>query len=83
MNSSPGIRSRGFIEMALSPLLLLILLYGLYTVLRVFFGVFTYAIIFSVSMAGLFLIAFIALPFIYIISIYNLGNFPVVILPII
>ena len=89
MNSSPGIRSRGFIEMALSLLLLLVLLYGLYTVLSVFFGVFTYAIIFSVSMAGLFeslarflknkrkwaafiyallLIAFIALPFIYIIS---------------
>ena len=87
MNSSPGIRSKGFIEMALSLLLLLVLLYGLYTVLSVFFGVFTYAIIFSVAMAGLFeslarflknkrkwaafiyallLIAFIALPSIYI-----------------
>src|SRR5436309_1127399 len=54
MISSPGINPRGFIEAALALLLLLVLLFDLYIVLSVFFGVFTYAIIFSVSFAGLF-----------------------------
>lgn len=54
MNSLPVSKSRGFIETALALLLLLILLFDLYTVLSVFFGVFTYAIIFSVSFAKLF-----------------------------
>ena len=51
MTSSPGFKSRGFIETALALLLLLLLLYNLYTVISVFLGVFTYAIIFSVALA--------------------------------
>ncbi len=47
-------KPRGFIEMALALLLLFVLLFDLYTVMSIFFGVFTYAIIFSVSMANLF-----------------------------
>jgi predicted PurR-regulated permease PerM len=54
MNTLIQGKSRGFIETALALLLLLILLFDLYTVLSVFFGVFTYAIIFSVSFAKLF-----------------------------
>jgi predicted PurR-regulated permease PerM len=54
MNSLLPGKPRGFIETALALLLLLILLFDLYTVLSVFFGVFTYAIIFSVSFAKLF-----------------------------
>ena len=54
MNSPLQNKSRGFIETSLALLLLLILLFNLYTVLSVFLGVFTYAIIFSVSFAGLF-----------------------------
>jgi predicted PurR-regulated permease PerM len=54
MNSLLQNKPRGFIETALAFLLLLILLFNLYTVLSVFFGVFTYAIIFAVSFAGLF-----------------------------
>jgi predicted PurR-regulated permease PerM len=50
MNSAVQGKSRGFIETALALLLLLILLFDLYTVLSVFFGVFTYAIIFSASL---------------------------------
>ena len=92
MNSLTQGKPRGFIESALALLLLLILLFNLYTVLSVFLGVFTYAIIFSVSFAKLFerlarlfknkrklaafiyallLIAIIALPFIYIISVLS------------
>jgi len=51
MNTILQGKSRGFIETALTLILLLILLFDLYTVLSVFFGVFTYAIIFSVSLA--------------------------------
>ena len=54
MNSLLQGKPRGVIETALALLLLLILLFGLYTVLSVFFGVFTYAIIFSVSFFKLF-----------------------------
>jgi predicted PurR-regulated permease PerM len=54
MNALLQGKSRGFIETALAFLLLLILLFDLYTVISVFFGVFTYAIIFSVSLAKLF-----------------------------
>lgn len=54
MASSPGFKSRGFIETALALLLLLLLLYNLYTVISVFLGVFTYAIIFSVALAKSF-----------------------------
>ena len=54
MNALLQGKSRGFIETALAFLLLLVLLFDLYTVLSVFFGVFTYAIIFSVSLAKLF-----------------------------
>ncbi len=46
--------ARRVIETALALLFLLILLFDLYVVLSVFFGVFTYAIIFSVALAGLF-----------------------------
>ncbi len=51
MNTTFLGRSRGFIETALTLILLLILLFDLYIVLSIFFGVFTYAIIFSVSLA--------------------------------
>jgi predicted PurR-regulated permease PerM len=51
MNSILQTRPRGFIETALALLLLLALLFDLYKVLGVFAGVFTYAIIFSVSLA--------------------------------
>jgi len=54
MNTFLQGKPRGFIESALALLLLLILLFDLYTVLSVFFGVFTYAIIFSVSFAKVF-----------------------------
>jgi len=54
MNSPLQSKPRGVIETTLSLLLLLLLLFDLYTVLSVFFGVFTYAIIFSVSLYGLF-----------------------------
>ena len=54
MNTILQGKTRGFIETALALLLLLILLFDLFTVLSVFFGVFTYAIIFSVSFAKLF-----------------------------
>src|SRR6478735_8395639 len=54
MNSIPPTKSKGFIETALALLLLFILLLELYNVLGVFAGVFTYAIIFSVSFTGLF-----------------------------
>jgi predicted PurR-regulated permease PerM len=54
MNAALQNKSRGVIETALALLLLLILLFDLYKVLGVFAGVFTYAIIFSVSFAGLF-----------------------------
>jgi predicted PurR-regulated permease PerM len=52
----PGLKNRftGVIETSLALLLLLILLFDLYQVLGVFAGVLTYAIIFSVSFAGLF-----------------------------
>lgn len=52
MNTIVSVKPRGFIEMALALLLLLILLFDLYTVLSIFFGIFTYAIIFSVSLAN-------------------------------
>lgn len=54
MNSLIQGKPRGVIETALAFLLLLVLLFDLYTVLSVFFGVFTYAIIFSVSLAKSF-----------------------------
>lgn len=44
--------SRGIIETILVLLLLLALLFALYDVLKVFFGVFTFALIFSVSFAA-------------------------------
>ena len=47
-------RPRGLTESALALLFLFVLLFDLYTVMSVFFGVFTYAIIFSISFAGLF-----------------------------
>ena len=54
MISLPQTKPRGFIETALALLLLLLLLFDLYLVLSVFFGVFTYAIIFAVSFSDLF-----------------------------
>ncbi|MCW3119334.1 MAG: family transporter [Chitinophagaceae bacterium] len=51
MNSPVPTSSRTFIETVLVLLLLLALMFALYDVLRVFFGVFTYALIFSVSFA--------------------------------
>jgi predicted PurR-regulated permease PerM len=51
MNTLTTSKPRGFIESALALLLLLMLLFGLLRVLSVFFGVFTYAIIFSVALA--------------------------------
>ena len=54
MNSLPAIKPRGFIETAVALLLLLALLLNLYNVLGVFTGVFTYAVILSVSFAGTF-----------------------------
>ena len=54
MNNIVSGKPRGFIEMALTLLLLFILLFDLYTVMSLFLGVFTYAIIFSVSLASLF-----------------------------
>jgi predicted PurR-regulated permease PerM len=54
MNDLPISKPRGFMETALAFLLLLVLLSSLYTVLSVFFGVFAYAIIFSVSFTKLF-----------------------------
>src|SRR5215203_1608187 len=54
MNTIISTKSRGFIESALALILLLLLLFELTRVLGVFAGVFTYAIIFSVSFAGLF-----------------------------
>jgi predicted PurR-regulated permease PerM len=54
MNPATHTTSRNLIETILVLLLLLALLYALYDVLRVFFGVFTFAIIFSVSFARLF-----------------------------
>lgn len=54
MNNILQGKTRGVIETSLALLLLLLLLFDLYTVLSAFFGVFTYAIIFSVSFAGLF-----------------------------
>ncbi len=45
---------RGYIEAVLLTLLLLLLLYSLYEVTRVFFGVFTFSVIFAVSFAKLF-----------------------------
>ena len=54
MNTQLKAPGRGQIETGLAFLLLIILLLGLYTVLGAFFGVFTYAIIFSVSLGSLF-----------------------------
>lgn len=54
MNALLQNKPRGVIETALALVFLLILLFDLYTVLSVFFGVFTYAIIFSLSFAKLF-----------------------------
>jgi len=52
MRSSNTAASRSIIETILVLLLLLALLYALYDVLRVFFGVFTFALIFFVSFEG-------------------------------
>lgn len=54
MNSSHTGQPRTFIESSLVLLFLLILLFALYNVLNIFFGVFTYAIILSVSFSKLF-----------------------------
>jgi len=54
MNSFNPDQRRNVIETALVVLLLLILLSSLYTVLSIFLGVFTYAIIFAVSFYPLF-----------------------------
>lgn len=54
MDSISRPSSRNLIETILVLLLLLALLVALYDVLKVFFGVFTFAIIFSVSFTGLF-----------------------------
>jgi predicted PurR-regulated permease PerM len=53
MNSRP-LTPRSLIETVMLMLLLLALLVALYDVLKVFFGVFTFALIFSVSFAGPF-----------------------------
>ena len=47
-------QSRSFFEPTLAFILLLLLLFGLYNTLSPFFGVFTFAIIFSVSFGQLF-----------------------------
>jgi predicted PurR-regulated permease PerM len=52
MRYSKAATSRSIIETVLVLLLLLALLYALYDVLRVFFGVFTFALIFFVSFEG-------------------------------
>jgi predicted PurR-regulated permease PerM len=54
MNKSFSSNSRSMIETILVVLLLLILLLAVYDVLRVFFGVLTFALIFSVSFSGVF-----------------------------
>ncbi|WP_153799399.1 AI-2E family transporter [Foetidibacter luteolus] len=54
MNTPQSPSSRNVIETVLVLLLLLALMFAIYNVLRVFFGIFTFAIIFSVSFAGLF-----------------------------
>lgn len=54
MNKSLPSNSRSLIETILVVLLLLSLLLAVYDVLRVFFGVLTFALIFSVSFAGAF-----------------------------
>ena len=54
MKLTPENNSRRFFEPVMGFLLLLLLLFGLYSVLNVFFGVFTYAIIFSVSFFSTF-----------------------------
>ena len=54
MNSLPVTKPRGFMETAIALLLLIALLLNLYKVIGIFAGVFTYAIILSVSFAGLF-----------------------------
>lgn len=90
MQNNNGESSRQLIITGVSFLLLLLLLYALYNVLGVFLGVFTFAIIFSVSFYSLFekivlqfggrrklaalfygllLVAIVALPFIYGVSI--------------
>jgi len=54
MNASIEQKSRNAVETVLIMLLLLLLLYSLYSVLKVFFGIFTYALIFAVSFSGAF-----------------------------
>ena len=54
MNPTSPVKPKSYFESAVALLLLFLLLFSLYRVLSVFFGVFTYAIIFSVSFAGLF-----------------------------
>src|SRR6478752_4799468 len=54
MNSTHQAKPRGFIESSIALGLLFLLLFDLFIVLKTFFGVFTYAIIFAVSFAPLF-----------------------------
>ena len=54
MNKNIRVESRDIIESALVLFLLIALMLALYNVLHVFFGVLTFALIFSVSFADLF-----------------------------
>jgi predicted PurR-regulated permease PerM len=54
MNPIAPVKQKTYFEAAVSLLLLFLLLFSLYRVLSVFFGVFTYAIIFAVSFYSLF-----------------------------
>ena len=54
MNTSIEQKSKNAVATVLIMLLLLLLLYSLYSVLKVFFGIFTYALIFAVSFSGAF-----------------------------
>ena len=54
MDPISTVKPKSYFEVAIALLLLFVLLFSLYRVLSVFFGVFTYAIIFSVSFYSLF-----------------------------
>nr|WP_068888710.1 AI-2E family transporter [Pedobacter panaciterrae] len=54
MTPSPNVQKRNIIEISLLLLALLALLFALYDVLKIFFGVFTFALIFYTSFSGPF-----------------------------
>jgi predicted PurR-regulated permease PerM len=54
MVTPPLLNGKTYLEKAMTLLLLFLLLFLLYTVLQVFFGVFTYAIILTVSFYSLY-----------------------------